>query len=462
MTEKPPEGQDRFGLKRDLGLWSAAAIVVGTVIGSAIFIVPRDMVNSVGSPMMVFVVWIFGGMLSLFGALSYAELAAALPEAGGEYVYLREAYGPLFAFLYGWTQMWVAKSGSIATLATGFFIYLANFHPELEKVLMVVPLPLGDSGHPLEIRSGQLLAMVVIAVLALINYFGVKVGGNVQVIVTGVKVGLIAAIIVVGLGTGHGAIANFSTSIPAPGSITGFFAALVAALWAYDGWNNVSMVASEVQKPQRNLPLALIIGTLAVIALYLLANLAYFYVLPASAVASTGRVAGEAMRQVLGGWGAGAVSVAAMISIFAALNGSILSGSRVPFAMARDGLFFRGVGHVHPRHRTPSVSILVLSLWAALLVLSGRYDQLYTYVIFASVILYGMATAAVIVLRFKRPDMERPYRTIGYPVVPIIFVVGIACLVVSTLLKSPRESLMGLGLIALGLPFYFYWRRTAL
>jgi basic amino acid/polyamine antiporter, APA family len=460
MLEKLPEtGSSSVDLKRVLGIWSAAAIVVGTVIGSAIFLVPNDMVKSVGSPLMVFAVWVFGGMLTLFGALSYAELAAALPHAGGEYVFLREAYGPLWAFIYGWTQMWVAKSGSIATLATGFFIYLANFRPELNGVWVVVPLPLGDAGQPLEIRYGQLLAMGVIAVLAFINYFGVKVGGNLQVVVTLVKVGLIAAIIVIGLGTGHGSVANYHTSIPAPGGITGFFAALVAALWAYDGWNNVSMVASEVRDPQRNLPRALITGSIVVIAIYLLANLAYFYVLPAADVASSARVAAETMRRILGTWGANAVSIAAMISIFAALNGSILSGSRVPFAMARDGLFFRRVAFVHPEHRTPSVSILVLSAWGALLVLSGRYSQLYTYVIFASVILYGMATAAVIVLRFKRPDMPRPYRTLGYPFVPVVFVLAIACLVVSTLLKSPRESLMGIALVSLGLPFYFYWKR---
>jgi APA family basic amino acid/polyamine antiporter len=450
---------DRHGLKRDLGIWSAAAIVVGTVIGSGIFLVPSPMVRNVGSPLMVFAVWAAGGLLSLFGALSYAELSAALPEAGGEYVYLREAYGPFWGFIYGWTQMWVAKSGSIATLATGFFIYVANFRPELERVCAVIPLPLGESGRPLEIRYGQLFAMGVIAVLAMINYVGVRVGGNVQVTVTCIKVGLIVAIIVIGLGSTQGVAANFQSSVPAAGGIAGFFAAMVAALWAYDGWNNVAMVASEVRKPSRNLPLALIIGTASVIIIYLLTNLAYFYVLPASAVASTDRVAGEMMRRVLGARGAGAVSIAAMISIFAALNGSILSGSRVPFAMARDGLFFRPVAHIHPTFRTPNISILAVSGWAALLVLSGRYDQLYTYVIFASVILYGMATASVIVLRFKRPDLERPYRTIGYPVVPLVFVFGIACLIVSTLLKSPRESLMGLGLIALGLPFYVYWRR---
>jgi basic amino acid/polyamine antiporter, APA family len=460
MSENLPDAASgRVELKAELGIWTAAALVVGTVIGSAIFLVPNDMVKSVGSPFMVFVVWIFGGMLSLFGALSYAELAAMLPQAGGEYVYLREAYGPLWAFIYGWTQMWVAKSGSIATLATGFFIYLANFRPEMNGVWVVVPLPLGEAGQPLEIRYGQLLAMGVIVVLAFINYFGVKVGGDLQVVVTILKVGLIAGIIVIGLTTGHGSMANYHTSIPAPGGITGFFAALVAALWAYDGWNNVSMVSAEIRNPQRNLPRALIMGTLVVIAIYLLANLAYFYVLPASDVASSARVAAETMRRILGTPGANAVSIVAMISIFAALNGSILSGSRVPFAMARDGVFFKSVGFVHPVHRTPSVSILALSAWGALLVLSGRYNQLYTYVIFASVILYGMATAAVIVLRFKRPDLPRPYRTLGYPFVPVVFVLGISCLVISTLLKSPRESLMGLGLVSLGLPFYFFWKR---
>jgi APA family basic amino acid/polyamine antiporter len=457
MIDQP--APEQIVLKRELDIWSAAAIVVGTVIGSGIFLVPATMVRNVGSPLKVFGVWIAGGLLSLFGALSYAELAAALPEAGGEYVYLREAYGPLWAFLYGWTQTWVAKSGSIATLATGFFIYLANFRPELAQVWTIVPLPLGEAGRPLEIRYGQLLAIGVIGLLALINYFGVRAGGNLQVAATLVKVGLIAAIIVIGLGSGHGATANYRATIPALGGVTGFFAALVAALWAYDGWNNVTMVASEVRRPQQTLPLALLAGTLAVIGIYLLANLAYFYVLAATTVASTDRVASEMMRRILGAPGAAAVSLAAMISIFAALNGSLLSGSRVPFAMARDGFFFRRVAFVHPEHRTPSVSILLLSAWASLLVLSGRYDQLYTYVIFASAILYGMATAAVLVLRRKRPDLPRPYRTVGYPAVPIAFVLGIGCLIVSTLRNSPRESLLGLALIVLGLPFYFYWKR---
>ncbi len=458
MNRSASPGVERPGLVRGLGIWAASAIVVGTVIGSGIFLVPKTMVQRVGSPEMVFVVWVFGGILSLFGALTYAELAAALPEAGGEYVYLREAYGPFWGFVYGWTQMWVAKSASIATLATGFFYYLANFRPELDTVIATIPGHLGPNGGQLEIRSGQILAMGVILALSWLNYFGVKVGGGVQVGVTVVKVVAILAIVVVGVRAGTTAVGNFHSAIPATGGFMGFFAALVAALWAYDGWNNVSMVASEIRNPSRNLPVALIGGILAVIAIYLLANAAYFLVLTPAEVGASDRVAAEMMRHVLGSSGAGAVSLAAMISIFAALNGSILTGSRVPYAMARDGLFFGPVAFVHPTHRTPGVAIWALSLWAALLVLSGRYEQLYTLVIFASWILYGMTAASVIVLRWKRPDLARPYRVIGYPLVPLLFVLVAIVLLGSTFVASPRESILGLGLIVAGIPFYFFWK----
>ena len=446
-------------LRRELGVWSAAAIVVGTVIGSGIFLVPKTMVNALGSPEWVFVVWIFGGLLSLAGALTYAELSAALPEAGGEYAYLREAYGPLWAFIYGWTQMWIGKSGSIATLATAFFYYLANFYPKLEGVLFYIPIPIGTGGGPLEVRYGQLLAMAVILLLAGVNYFGVRFGGGVQVILTIVKVALIGAIIAIGLGSPIASTSNLSTETAATGGIAGFFAALVAALWAYDGWNNVAMVSSEIKNPERNLPRALILGTLAVVFIYLLANAAYFYVLTASQVGTTDRVAAEMMRRILGDSGAGAVSLAAMLSIFAALNGSILTGSRVPYAMARDGMFFRSISVVHPRWCTPSNAIVAMCVWSALLVLSGRYEQLFTYVIFSTWILYGMATASVIVLRRKRPDLPRPYRTLGYPVVPVVFVLVAIALLASTLRSSPRESLMGIGIILAGLPFYYHWKR---
>jgi APA family basic amino acid/polyamine antiporter len=410
---------------------------------------------------MVFFIWVFGGLLSLAGALTYSELAAAMPEAGGEYNYLTAAYGPMWGYLYSWTQLWVAKSGSIATLGTGFFYYLTTFFPKLDAVFYTVPLPIGPNGAPLELRYGQLFAMALILALAWLNYYGVKLGGNVQLAVTAVKVGLIAFIVVAGLvlGTSHAPAATAAAPV-APLTSAGFFAALVAALWAYDGWNNVSMVASEIRDPQRNLPRALIWGTTGVIAIYLLTNAAYFHVLTAAEVGSTPRVAAEMMRRIFSETGAAAVSVAAMISIFAALNGSILTGARVPYAAARDGLLFHSLGRVHPKFHTPGVSILALSAWSALLVLSGRYEQLYTYVIFASWILYGMTTAAVIVLRKKRPDLPRPYRTLGYPWVPILFVLVATLLVLSTLKDSPRESIMGIGLILLGLPFYFYWKRT--
>jgi APA family basic amino acid/polyamine antiporter len=450
------------GLRRDLGLWGAVAIVVGTVIGSGIFLVPKAMILSVGSPGMVFAVWVFGGILTMFGALTYAELAAALPEAGGEYVYLREAYGPFFGFLYGWTQTWVAKSASIATLATAFFYYLSNFLPQLEKVLWSIPIPFDLNGGPLEIRSGQLLAMAVILFLAAVNYFGVKIGGGVQIAVTIVKVALIFAIIVIGLTSGQGSAANYATSIPVPGGFSGFFAALVAALWAYDGWNNVNMVSSEIRNPQRNLPLALIGGVGLVILIYLLTNLAYFYVLSGSEVATSDRVAAAMMRKAMGQGGANAVSIAAMISIFAALNGSILSGARVPYALARDGYFFKPVAKVHPEFHTPGVAVALLSIWSSLLVLSGRYDQLYTMVIFSSWILYAMAAASVLVLRKKQPALHRPYRTLGYPVVPIVFVLVAITLLVQTMRTYPRESILGLVFILAGLPFYFHWKRRVL
>src|SRR5947208_12987537 len=288
----------RTELKRALGAWAAASIVVGTVIGSGIFLVPKTMIRNVGSLEAVYAVWVVGGLLSLAGALSYAELAAALPEAGGEYAFLREAYGPLWGFIYSWTQMWIAKSGSIATLATGFFLYLTNFFEPLKGVFYTVPLPIGPNGGPLEIQYGQLFAIVLILVLGWLNYYGVKVGGDVQVVVTIVKVALIAAIIFVGLFFGHA----HSPDPVAPSALTfsGFVAALVAALWAYDGWNNVSMVSSEIQQPQKNLPLALIGGTLGVIGIYLLAKAAYFHVLSAHEVVGSQRVAADMLHKIAG------------------------------------------------------------------------------------------------------------------------------------------------------------------
>jgi basic amino acid/polyamine antiporter, APA family len=446
-------------LRRALGPWTTVAIIMGTVIGSGIFLVPTDMVKAVGSPGAVFAVWIFGGVLSLFGALTYAELSAAMPEAGGEYAYLTAAYGPFFGFLYAWTQTWVAKSASIAALATAFYSYLADFLPSLQTPLYVIPWPIGPGGGPLEIRYGQLLAIGLILFLSAVNYRGVRAGGRVQVAVTALKVILIAGVIAAGLFSREAHAANLASSAsPIPGGIAGFFVALVAALWAYDGWNNAGMLGSEVENPQRTFPLALIAGVSAIIGVYLLTNLAYFSVLNAGEVASSDRVAADMMRRIAGSNGAAAVSVAAMISIFAALNGSILSGSRVPYAMAEDGYFFRRIGEVHPVYRTPASSILLLGVWSSLFVLSGRYSDLYNAVIFPSWILYGMTAAAVLVLRRRRPDLERPYRTWGYPWVPLTFVGVTLLLLYRTLISAPRASGIGLVVIALGVPFYFYWK----
>jgi APA family basic amino acid/polyamine antiporter len=448
-------------LKRALGLWSAVSIVVGTVIGSGVFLVPSTMISKLGSVHMLFVVWVVAGLLSLFGALTYAELAAAMPEAGGEYVYLSAAYGPFWGFLYGWTQFWVAKSGSIATLAAGFYTYLSAFVPALAQPVAVLPYHIGPGGSLLEIHYGQLVAIGIILMLAVVNYMGVRSGGGLQVFVTFVKMLCIAAIIVVGLFCGRGEIAHFSQHIPAVTGIAGFFAAMVSALWAYDGWNNVSMVSSEIQQPGKNLPRALIFGTLAVVVTYLLINVAYFYVLSPQQVADSHRVAADMMSGLYGTVAGKAVSIAVLISIFAALNGSILTGGRVPYAMARDGLFFKTMAVVQPKFRTPGNSMIWLSLWSSVVILSGWYDDLYNFVIFGSWILYLMTAVSVFVLRRKQPNLYRPYRVLAYPVVPVLFIGVAALLLVSTLQTRPRESLMGLFLMALGIPFYFYWRRKA-
>jgi APA family basic amino acid/polyamine antiporter len=355
----------------------------------------------------------------------------------------------------------VAKSGSIATLAAGFYTYLTVFLPVLGQPVIVTPFMIGPNHTAFEIHYGQLVAIGVILFLGGVNYVGVRVGGNLQVFVTGLKLLLIFAIIAIGLLSGKGDYSHFGQHIPSLGGVAGFFAAMVSALWAYDGWNNVSMVSSEIRNPGRNLPRSLILGTLAVIATYLLVNIAYFYVLTPSEVAGSERLASNMMNHLYGNTAAAAVSVAVLISIFAALNGSILTGSRVPYAMARDGLFFKTAAKVDPKFLTPGHSIILLSLWSSVVVLSGWYDDLYNFVIFGSWILYLMTTFSVFVLRRKRPDLVRPYRTVGYPIVPVLFILVAAFLLVSTFQTRPRESLMGLFLMALGVPFYYYWKKRA-
>lgn len=443
--------------RRTLGLPAAVSMVIGTVIGSGIFLVTSQMMRAVGSPSLVLTVWVFGGVLTLFGALSYAELSAAMPQSGADYVYLKAAYGPLWGFIYGWMITWVAKPGTIAALASAAYRYLAEFFPELNSVVFSIALPIGPGGGPLDIHLGQVLGAGLIFLFTLVNILGTRLGGGLQVMGSGLKVALIAGIVLGGLASSHGRVANFQTSLAAhSGGIVGFFVALVAALWAYDGWTNASMIGSDIRNPEKNLPRALIWGTAGVIAIYVLTNVAYLYILSAPEVGGSQRVAADMMRRVAGPAGAAVVSIAAIVSILAGLNGVILSGSRVPFAMARDGYFFAWVGRIS-RFETPAASLTLQAVWSVLLLGSGRFEDLINMVIFTEWILYGMTTAGVLVLRRTRPEMVRPYRVWGYPVVPVAFVLVAVALLYATLRESPRESGMGLGLIVIGLPFYYYW-----
>jgi APA family basic amino acid/polyamine antiporter len=429
-------------LVRALGLWETTAIIMGIMIGSAIFIVPAEITREVGSERAALWVWVISGLLSLFGALSFAELAAMLPQAGGQYVYLREAYGHLVSFLCGWAFFLAIQSGGISTVAVGLAQYLAEFFPL----------------HP---GQQKLVAGLVIVVLTAINYRGVRQGGWAQSVLTGANIGAIVAIVALGFALVHGPVDN-TAALPKPaglGFVSAFGVAMVAALWAYDGWNNGTFAADEVRNPERTLPLGLILGTAAVMLIYILLNLVYYHVLPLSRVAQSPRVAAEAGIRLFGRGGARWVTLAIIIAMLGSLNGMILAGARVYYAMARDGLFFRWCGVVHPRFRTPHLSLLFQAAWAVLLVLLGTYEQLFTFVIFAGWIFYALTALAVIVLRRKRPDLPRPYRVFGYPYVPAGFVIAAACFTVNTLLARPVEAGIGIGIVALGIPAYLVWKR---
>src|SRR6266705_1752653 len=392
----------RIELVKGLGLYGATSVVAGTMIGTAIFLVSSDMLRDVGTPVMVLVVWVFAGMLSLFGALVYAELGAAIPEAGGEYVYLHRAYGPMMGFLYGWTQFLVAKSTSIATIATGFLLYLAYYFPRLAGVVWQGRANFGSHALAFRLTGIQAGATAMILLLSVINILGVRRSGAVQTVFTAAKLVVLAALIVLGLTVGHGSFEHF-VSTAGTGFRGGFLAgiglATVSALWAYDGWNNLSMVAGEVENPQRNMPRALIAGSLLVAVVYVLANIAYFYVVAPSKALGTQTIAAEAARVFLGKAGGAFIAIGVMISTFATLNGSILSGSRVPYAAALDGLFPEPIASVHPRFRTPAVSIAAQAVIASLFALTGQYDALYTKAIFSEFLFYALVTAGIFVLR---------------------------------------------------------------
>ncbi len=446
-------------LFRGLGITGASSIVTGSIIGTGIFLVPSSIAREVDSVGLVFLVWLVGGLLSLAGALSYAELGAALPEAGGEYAFLRRAYGPLWGFLYGWQQFVVGKTGSIATIAIAFAVFLGYFFGGLSATILRVPLGF----FTWSLSGTQVISLSAIVALTLVNYFGIVLGGAVQIVFTVLKVAIIMGLAGLAFLMGQGEAVHFSPFLSIPqdaGALSAFGAALIGALWAYDGWNNLTMVGAEVQNPERNIPRALIFGTGGVMLVYLFVNAAYFYILPLETVKSSSHVAQDMAHSFLGGRGAVVITVGALISTFATLNAAILSGARVAYAMARDRLFFRHVSEVHPVHRTPAKALLLQAFMACLIVaIFGSFEESFTYTIFGLWVFYALTAISVFVLRHKEPNLPRPYRTLGYPWIPAIFVALAAVFCANTAVNNPKETGLGLLFMAAGLPLYWMWTR---
>jgi APA family basic amino acid/polyamine antiporter len=461
MEPNPAPAGEEARLVRGLGTWDAALLTIGSVVGTGIFLTTSDMARVLWDSDLILWAWIAGGLLTLAGALTYAELGVMFPRAGGLYHYLKEAYGPLWGFLYGWIAFLVIMSGGIATIAVGFGQYLASFVPALAGPAFAVRLP----GLPVwEITGVQLAAVGSIVLLTAINHLGLEEGAWVQNALTVLKVG---SILVFGVLAFVVPAPAFSSTEAAPASpvpmggalLVAFGVAMVATLWTYDGWYGLTCSAGEVRDPARSLPRGLILGTAAVIVLYLLLNLAYVRAMPVAAMATEPRIAESAAVRLFGPTSARIVSLAVLVSAFGCISSTILYSSRIYLPMAADGLFFRSLAAVHPRFRTPVRSLWAQSAWAALLALSGTYEQLYTYVVFASVVFHAAIAASVFIFRRRRPDLPRPYRTWGYPAVPALFILACLLLVGNTLVSSPRESLAGLGLLALGLPAYVLFRR---
>jgi APA family basic amino acid/polyamine antiporter len=440
----PANVRDVTELRRTLSQRDLIFIVVGTVIGSGIFLTPGAVVRSAGSGGMALAVWTVGGVLSLLGALTFAELGAAKPQSGGMYVYLRDAFGPAVAFLFGWTMFLVIGAGSLATLGAAFPRYVSVF-------------------VPLSPFASRLVALVMIAVVTAINIRGTRQSADVQGVATILKAGVIVllatALVALGgdaprTGSWWPETFTFSTLI---GAVTG----MIGVLWAYEGWQYVTFSAGETIDPQKTFARGIVIGTLLLIGIYVFANVGYFAALGIDGVAASNRVASDAASAVLGPWAGTVLAVVILISIFSAANGMTLTLPRLFFAMARDRLFFARLAEVHPRFGTPAAAIVGTSLWAAVLVLSGSFEQLLTYVVFMSWLWFALAALAIFAYRRREPDAPRPFRTPGYPVTPVLFILAALVIVVNTIVAQPVQSLVGLGLALLGIPAYLWWRRNA-
>ena len=431
-------------LKRVLSLLDATMINTGGIIGSGIFMVPATVALYTHSSSLFFLVWILGGIVSLFGALSVAELGAAMPRTGGQYVYLSEAYGPIWGYLYGWSAVAVINTASIAAVGVAFSEYLGFF------------IPMTD----VSIKG---IAVVIITTLTIINIIDVKSGARFQNLFTFTKLGGIFGIILLGLCMGGGNAGNLKpifsdlsyTSLVGPLGL-----AMVAVLWTFDGWIFVTYVAGEIKNPGRNIPLSLILCMIIVVSVYLALNFVLVYILGFNGMINSNLVMSDAASVFLGKSGAIVVTVIILISLLGANNGFVLTSARINYAMARDNRFFKQAAFIHPKFQSPANALIIQCVWACVLTFTGTFNQLITYIIFASWIFYGMSAGAVIILRKKKPDMERPYQTPFYPWIPIIFILFAIFLTVNTILEAPRDAAIGTGLILAGLPLYYYWKKN--
>jgi APA family basic amino acid/polyamine antiporter len=431
-------------LKAELGLLDATMINVGTMIASAVYLVPAGIAAYFSGVFPTLLVWVVGGVVSLFGALCIAELGAAMPGAGGQFVYLKRAYGPVWGYLYGWGAAVIINPASIAAIAVGFATYLDFFT--------------ASAGMPLGATGVKVVAVVSIVALTALNYFGLKLGVVTQNVITLMKIAAIVVLIGACLLLPGGSADNLQPFWPTESIgalIAPFGTALVAVLYAYDGWIEITYVGSEMKNPSRDMPLSIIISTLLVAVIYVAAAFAFTWVLGHDAVAKSERVAADAATVAIGTIGAGLVIVSILISTLGSNNGIVFTSARIPYAMARDGEFFRWAGRVHPKFAVPTTALVVQGIWSCVLTLSGTYNQLLTYVVFVGFLFYGLSAVAVLVLRRREPNLARPYRAWGYPVTPLVFIGATVYVIWNTIQEQPRDAAIGTGLLLVGLLFYY-------
>lgn len=452
-----PAPKDAPALLRGLGVWDAALVTVGSVLGTGIFITTGDIARVLPHAGLILLVWVLGGLLTLAGALTYAELGGMFPKAGGQYHYLKEAYGPLAGFLFGWASFWVIMTGGIATLAVGFGEYLGAFVPFFSTQHRLFSLPIG--AWTWSVNGGQLAGALCIAFLTAVNYVGLKEGAGLQNAVTLVKIASILALGGFGLLAAAPGATALLAPLPAGGLLSALGVGMIAVIWSYDGWYGVTALAGEMKNPERDIARGLLIGTAVVTTLYVVMNLVYVRALSVAAMGATGRIGEAAASALFGPFGARLITVAVLVSTFGCISATILYAARYYLPMAQDGLFFRSLATIHPRFLTPSACLLAQGLWSIAQTFSGTYEQLYTYVVFALFLAHAATGAAVIVLRRTRPEAPRPYRTWGYPWVPLSLIVASLALLVNTLVEKPQQSLVGFLLVGLGVPAYLFWKK---